>query len=193
MSFQDLYLLLVVLHLVGAVLGVGAATFIEVFLNKALADRKMDDSEKGFMKTTYVVLRTGLVLSVVTGIGFLLYYYSLGQYGKMQSEVLWAKNTIILILVLNAVLLHMHKMKLRWGSSLSFVSWWAAFLLGIFLTQNEQFGYIEIMIGYGITVVAGAFVLEWIRGYVQKKYAAKQQVTSAPAPSQTGAVPPPSA
>jgi hypothetical protein len=183
MSFQDIYLWLIVFHLVGAVLGVGAATFIEVFLNKSLADRKMDDSEKGFMKVTYVVLRIGLVLSVVTGIGFLMYYYSLGNVAKLQSGTLWAKNTIILILVVNAVLLHLHKMKLRWGSSLSFVSWWTAFLLGIFLTNNEKFGYFEIMIAYAIAVVAGAFILEWIRSYVQQRYSAsKPQQTTQPTP-----------
>jgi hypothetical protein len=186
MSSQDFYLLLIVLHLVGAVLGVGAATFIEVFLNKSLADRKMDDSEKGFMKVTYVVLRIGLVLSVITGLGFLLVYYSQGNVAKLQSGTLWAKNTIILILVINAVLLHLHKMKLRWGSSLSFVSWWTAFLLGIFLTNNERFGYIEIMIAYAIAVVAGAFILEWIRSYVQQRYSANKPTSpntpSTPAP-----------
>ncbi len=190
MSFQDIYLLLIVLHLVGAVLGVGAATFIEVFLNKSLADRKMDDAEKGFMKVTYVVLRTGLVLSVVTGIGFLLYYYSLGNVAKLQSGTLWAKNTIILILVVNAVLINMHKMKLRWGSALSFVSWWAAFLLGVFLTNNEQYGYIEIMIGYSIAVVVGAFILEWIRGFVQRKYAAKHPPMAPSQTVQSNTVPP---
>ncbi|MEQ1678810.1 MAG: hypothetical protein ABL876_19090 [Chitinophagaceae bacterium] len=169
MSVNDIYIILVILHLVGAVLGVGAATFIEVFLNKSLADGKMDDVEKGFMKTTYIVLRVGLVLSVLTGIGFLMYYYSLGQYAKLTSEVLWAKNTIILVLVVNAVLLHLHKMKLRWGSSLSFMSWWVSFVLGIFLTNNQKYGYFEIIGFYILMVVIGAFILEWVRGVTKNK------------------------
>lgn len=183
MSTDDIYLGLILLHIAGTVLGVGGATFIEVFLNKALADGKMDDVEKGFMKLTYTVLRTGLVISVVTGIGFLILYYSTGQFARLQNPVLWAKNTIIVILVVNAVLLHLHKMKLRWGSALSFVSWWAALILGIFLTNNERYGYFEIVGTYILAVVIGAYVLEWIRS--------KTKLKQAPAQSSPPAQPPP--
>ncbi len=176
MSIYDIKLVLLTLHLVGVVLGVGAATFIEVFLNKLLADKKMDDSEKGVMKVTYIVLRTGLVLSVLTGIGFIVLEYVQGRASLFNDPVFWAKNSIIVILVVNAVLLHLHIMKLRWGSALSFVSWWSAFLLGVFLTNGRQFGYVEIMLAYGLAVALGALVLEWIRSYAQRRYARSHPV-----------------
>lgn len=173
MGTNEIYLLLVIIHLAGTVLGVGGATFVEIFLNKSLADAKFEDLEKGFLKVTYTTLRIGLLISVLSGIGFLVLYYATGQVGRIWNPVLWAKNTIILTLVLNAVLLHYHKMNLRWGSSLSFVSWWSALILGTFLTNNTRFGYFEIMGVYIVMVVVGAFVLEWFRMIIQKKYAAK--------------------
>jgi hypothetical protein len=183
MSMHDIHLLLIILHVVGVVLGVGAATFIEVFLNKSLADKKMDEVERGFMKTTFVVLRVGLVLSAVTGIGFIGYYAAQGNLERLlNNDVFWAKNVIILILVVNAVLLHLHIMKLRWGSAFSFVSWWAAFLLGIFLTQSARFSFIEIMVTYALSVAVGAFVLEYIRTFVQERAARKI------APAQTASI-----
>ena len=165
---MDIYFTLVTLHVAGTILGVGGATFIEVFLNKSLSDGKMDETEKGFMKLTYTVLRTGLALSFITGLGFVALYYANGQTQRLLNPVFWAKNTIILTLVVNSVLLHYHVMKLRWGSSLSFVSWWAAALLGLFLTNNSRHGYIEIMAVYGVAVVAGAFVLEWVRSLTKR-------------------------
>ena len=187
MSTNDIFLVLIILHVAGTVLGVGGATFIEVFLNKALADGKMDAVEKGFMATTYKVLRTGLAISVLTGLGFLVLYYVSGRYGQLTNPVLWAKNTIILTLVINAVLLHYHKMKLRWGSALSFVSWWAALILGIFLTNNNRYGYFEIMGVYIFTVVVGAFVLEWIRNLTKIKAPPLAPQVQTPSP----VVPPP--
>lgn len=159
----DTYTLLVIVHLFGAALGLGGATFIEVFLNKALRDGVVDPTEKMFLSTTYKVLRVGLAISLITGLGFVLVYIANDQVYRMTNPVFISKMLIIGILVLNAVMLHLHKMKLWWGSTLSFMSWYFAFFLGTFLTHSIRFGFWEIMITYMIFVVVGGYVLEAIR------------------------------
>jgi hypothetical protein len=165
----DFYTLLVITHLFGAALGIGGATFIEVFLNKALQDGVVDPTEKMFLGITYKVLRVGLAISLITGIGFVVYYFAYDQLFRMTNPVFIAKMLIIVVLVANAVLLHLHKMKLWWGSTLSFMSWYFAFFLGTFLTNSIRFGFWEIMITYAVFVIVGGYVLEGIRKWSRRK------------------------
>ena len=58
-------------HIVGAILGVGGATFIEVNLNIALKDGKMDATDKAFMAKTFLITRIGMFIGFVTGVGFI--------------------------------------------------------------------------------------------------------------------------
>ena len=165
----DIYTALVITHLFGATLGLGGATFIEVFLNKALRDGVVDPTEKMFLSATYQVLRVGLVISFVTGLGCVWVYIANDQMFRMTNPVFIAKMLIVVILVANAVLLHLHKMKLWWGSTLSFMSWYFAFFLGTFLTHSIRFGFWEIMITYVVFVVAGGYILEAIRTHSRSK------------------------
>ncbi|MDO8492599.1 MAG: hypothetical protein Q7S34_03105 [bacterium] len=160
---MDLYTALVIGHIVGTVLGVGGATFLEVFLSKSIADKVMDDKEKDFMHTIYVFVRVGLAVSIVTGIGFLLIYWQHGQTARLLNPVLWAKLSMIAVIIINAVLLHYHKIGLYWGSALSFVSWWSALVLGTFLTNNVHFGYFTLMGFYLLSIVVGAYLLDFVR------------------------------
>ncbi|MFT7644377.1 MAG: hypothetical protein ACI9BF_000020 [Candidatus Paceibacteria bacterium] len=170
---MDIFTLLIIGHLVGTVLGVGGATMIEFHLNKALSDGNMSLDERSMLGLNFVVLRIGLVLALVTGFGFLVYYVTHGQAFRLQNPVLWAKLFMVVIVGVNALLLQSHKIGLYWGSALSFVTWWATMILGIFLTNNVRFDFITIMIGYLLAVVAGAFILHKIRDYVKLRYKAK--------------------
>jgi len=186
----DVYTLLVIAHLFGSAIGFGAANFIEVFLNMALRDGKVDPTEKLFLSKTYTVLRVGLGISLITGLGFVVMYIVNDQMFRMTNPVFLAKMLIIVILVTNAVLLHLHKMKLWWGSTLSFMSWYFAFFLGTFLTHSIRFGFWEIMITYGVFLVAGGYVLEMIR---ERSKRMGMAAAAAPAPVAPPAPPTPPA
>ena len=160
---MDTYTLLIIMHLIGTVLGVGGATFIEIFLVKAMRDGKVDTAEGDFLKTTFTVVRVGLALALISGFGFLLLYQFHGQTFKLYNPLLWAKLTIVIIIALNALLLQAHKISLYWGSALSFVSWYAALIIGVFLTNAKAYTYLEVMGGYALAVVLGAFILDRMR------------------------------
>jgi len=160
---MDFFTILVIIHIAGTVLGVGGATFLEVFLGKALSDGTMDDAEKRAMRTIYTFVRIGLIVSIISGIGFLFIYWQNGQTSRLLNPVLWAKLSMIAVIIINAVLLHYHKIGLYWGSALSFVSWWSTLVLGVFLTHSVRYGYFEIMIVYLLIVALGAVILDQIR------------------------------
>lgn len=160
---MDIYTLLIIGHLIGTALGVGAATFIEIFLVKALMDGTMDATEGGFLKVCYRVVRIGLVLSLFTGFGFLILYVATGQEHRLYNPLLWAKMSVVLIIAVNAVLLQAKKISLWLGSAFSFISWYAALFIGVFLRGNTTLSYLELMFYYLIAVLVGGIALDFIR------------------------------
>ena len=159
---MDIYTFLVIAHIIGTILGVGGATFIEIFLNKALRDGEMDPIETDFLKTTFSVVRWGFVVAILSGFGFLIFYKFTGMTFKLYDPVLWAKLTVIMIIGVNTVLLQMRKISLYWGSALSFVSWYAAAILGVMLS-GATYSYLSIMFVYIAAVVVGSVILDIIR------------------------------
>lgn len=166
---MDIYTLLIIAHLVGTILGVGGATMIEVALNKALMDGTMSPDEREILTPTYTIVRVGLIVSLISGFGFLLIYKFTGQTFRLYDPVLWAKLTVIVVIAINALLLQSRKISLYWGSALSFVSWWLAVILGVFLTNRVHYTYFGIMVVYILAIIVGAALLHIIRKRLTKK------------------------
>ncbi len=167
---MDTHSILILGHIIGTILGVGGATFIEVHLNMALKDGKMDDTEKRYMAKDFLMTRIGMTIGFITGMGFIIEYVMHNQLFRLADGVFWAKMLIFVIIIINAYLLHKHKVGLYWGSAFSFVSWWTVMLLGTFLTSNIKFfpgnvpvSFFSIMCVYGATVIIGAWVLHKLR------------------------------
>ncbi len=166
---MDIHLLLVIGHVAGLILGVGGATFIEIHLNIALKDNEMDDLEKRFLGTDFLVTRVGMGLAMITGLGFMLEYYLAGELFRLDG-VFWSKIIIFAIIMVNAYLLQIHKIGLYWGSAFSFVSWWTVMLLGVFITRSVSIfegnifaSIISILALYGVAIFAGALILHKLR------------------------------
>ena len=167
---MEVHAFLIIGHIIGTILGVGGATFIEIHLNMALKDGKMDETERMFMGKDFLMTRIGMGIGFLTGFGFVLEYYLNNQLFRLMDGVFWAKMAIIAIIIINAIMLDKHKVGLYWGSAFSFVSWWTAMILGTFLTNGVKFfpgnvpvSFVSIMFVYGIAVVIGAYILHKLR------------------------------
>lgn len=165
--------ILVIVHIVGTVLGVGGATFAEVNLVRALRDGAVSPDEDELMKSTYAVLRFGLFLLVLSGFGFLLLYRLNDVAERLYSIALWAKLTIIGILVINVMLLQSRRIPLIWGSAISITSWYAALVLGVIL-RKAYYSYAGFLVIYAMAVIIMFFVLRFIH---RKFTAHKKQLT----------------
>ncbi len=170
---MDIYTLLVIVHLVGTVLGVGGATMIEVHLNRAIATG-MSPDHRALLGLNFTVLRIGLVLGLFSGFGFVAYYIANEQYFRLENPLLWFKLFMVIVVAVNALLLQAHKIGLYWGSALSFVTWWTLFLVGTFASHNIRVDLMTLFISYVFSVVVGAVVLHQIREVVKKRFAKKE-------------------
>lgn len=158
---MDIHTFLIAVHLIGTALGVGGATFAEIFYVKALRDGEVNPIEGDFLRTTYRVIRFGLALLVLSGFGFLLLYRFTGMEERLYSPVLWSKLTIVFIILINAALIQSHKIPMWLGSALSFASWYAAMLL--VPLKVFKYPYLTIMGWYVVAVLVTALVLGFIR------------------------------
>lgn len=165
---MDWHTFLIITHIIGTVLGVGGATFAEVFYLKAIKDGEIDPTESSFLKTTYFILRIGIILLVLSGFGLLLLNRLDGAAQYLYSPRLWAKLTLTLIIVINAILLQVRLIPAWLGFSLSFTSWYTALILGLWRGATAA-GYVTIMLWYIVAVFVVAFILERIKKWYINK------------------------
>ncbi len=169
---MDIYSVLVIVHIIGTVLGVGGVTLAEIFYLKAIRDGVVDPIESDFLRTIYTVMRVGLILAVFSGFGFLILYRVSGATALLYSPVLWAKLTIIGILVANALAIHARTIPMHIGAAISFVSWYAALVLGVLRGLDQP--YIVIMLIYAAIVVLAVPTLAKLQQMYLHKYGIKQ-------------------
>src|SRR3989344_2826684 len=157
---MSVYELLVIMHIIGTVLGVGAATFAEIHYTRFNSDDIITDDERKTLATTYTVLRTGLFLLVLSGFGFLLYFRLTEHVAALTSPSFWAKMTIVGVLVGNALLLQARILPLAIGAAVSLTSWYAALVLGVIGKTAASYG--EILVYYAVATVLVGIGLRFI-------------------------------
>ncbi|MEK7156413.1 MAG: hypothetical protein AAB790_01240 [Patescibacteria group bacterium] len=157
------YELLIIMHIIGTVLGVGSATFAEIHYTRFNSDDIITDDEKKTLALTYTVMRTGLFLLVVSGFGLLLYLRLTEYTDLLTSATFLAKMTVIGVLVGNALLLQARIMPFAVGAALSLTSWYTALVLGSL--RDVDASYIEILIYYAGAVVVVGGALRLIRAH----------------------------
>jgi len=158
---MSIYAFLVISHIIGTVLGVGGATFAEIFYMRALKDGEIDPEEGATLGVIYRVLRVGLFLAVLSGFGFLIYLRLVGDTESLYDPKLWAKMAIVIIIMINAIMLSMRSIVFWLGSAISITSWYTAMILGSW--RSYPYGFVETMVGYVVAVAVVAIVLHFIR------------------------------
>lgn len=165
-------------HLVGFVLGVGAATASDALFFRALRDRAVSEDELGMLKAASRVVVGGLSLLVLSGAGFLALEYALsGSVTPLARPGFQAKMTIVAVLIANGVVFHRRVLPFlaaRAGKSLaddafaaklplfavtggiSVVSWYSALFLGA-LRHSIDLPYPVLLNLYLVLVGAGIF------------------------------------
>lgn len=171
-------LVLILIHIVGTIIGVGGATMIEAHINQALRDKLVTTDERAILSIDYRMVRIGLILCLMTGFGFLVLDVIAGETSHLYSPRLWAKILMVVIIAANTLLLQAHMINLYWGSAVSFISWWTAAFIGMFITHKLKFDFFgtggflttfsSLMLLYVIAVVVGALVLHLIRTKLTK-------------------------
>jgi hypothetical protein len=92
-------------HFAGIVLGVGAATLLDLIIFRFVLTRRIEETHIRIIIFSAYVILTGLALLWISGIGLLGYYW-LFDPAKMDNPKLLAKIIIVGVLTLNAFFVH---------------------------------------------------------------------------------------
>lgn len=150
---------LVIFHLLGFALGVGAATMADIFFFKFLSDLRISEQENETLQTISQVIWFGLGLLIISGLGLVLvdpatYFASAKFLVKMVVVGVITINGLFLNLYITPLLVRIsfgdkhphHTGELRHerglafaGGAISLTSWYTAFILGFMDTAPLPF------------------------------------------------------
>lgn len=173
----------IVIHNIGFILGVGAATIADVLFFRSLKDSSISLEEKGTMDTLSNIIWLALAILVVSGLAlFIPEQARLAASSKFLLKVVVVGGIIVNGFILNMVVApnmrrlsfegtvpakHLRRVAFALGG-ISFTSWYLAFFLGSF--RKIPISFHVGLVGYGvllILVVLGSQILE---RYITRKH-----------------------
>jgi uncharacterized membrane protein len=183
------YLYILMLHNLGFVIGVGGATITDFLFFKFLKDFKLEPKEAEILNSLSPLIWTGLALLIISGIGLYLPQREMLN----ESPKFLAKMIVVAVILLNGIILNLligPKMssilqfkekagdvefrivrKLRRfafaSGGISIVSWYSAFILGLW--RGIPYSFLQIIIVYLILLLGAVAVGQVHEAYLTKK------------------------
>lgn len=179
--------LIAAIHLMAIAIGVGGATFTDIFFLKFLKDLRISENEAEVLHTFSQVIWLALAVIIVSGFGLWLPEAE----ALNESAKFIAKIAIMAVIIINGSFLnllvaprlvkisfgqeHEHEAgELRYSRKLGFalgavsiISWYAAFILGIVRTTTLTLK--SILLIYVLILVAAAAASQWLEQSLEKR------------------------
>jgi hypothetical protein len=171
-----------VMHFIGLVLGLGAATLLDLIILRFLVTKWVSGENCQIVEFSSRIVTVGLVLLWVSGLGFLL-HYGLLEPAKLGNQKIWAKVAVVGILTLNGTFIHRSVLPLVRASIgrglfeglsgrqralllasgvVSGTSWYVPLLLGSIPQLNFVVPAWVILAAYGAMLLAGIALTQGI-------------------------------
>jgi hypothetical protein len=163
-----------IVHFCGLVLGVGAATLLDLIIARFILMRGISYEHVYVVDFSSKVVTIGLGLLWISGIGFLVHYAAFDP-AKLHNPKIWAKIAIVAVLSINGLLVHyfvLPRIRNQVGKRLldglspfdcslvllagtvSAISWYVPLILGTIPQLNFVVPAEVILSGYAVLVLA---------------------------------------
>lgn len=163
-----------IVHFCGLVLGVGAATLLDLIIARFVLMRDISKEHIHVIDFSSRIVTVGLSLLWISGIGFLIYYGFFDPI-KLQNPKIWAKIAIVAVLTFNGILVHFfvlprirnqvgkrlleglsqfHCSLLLLAGTVSVISWYVPLILGAIPQLNFVVPAETILVSYGLLLIA---------------------------------------
>lgn len=173
---EILFALLFVLMSVAVSLGVGCSTVAIINFFTAIADGKIDESERHMMGSTYVLLRIAMVLILCTYAGLWLF----GAIGV--ATTLYATTTSIAVAILvsvlytNAILMTYRIMPSTFGPAIQAGSWYTlGVVMALASISITSYSLPVFLLGYACVVTLAVSLVNLGMTYLKHRKPAEQQ------------------
>lgn len=179
-----IYTAIVILHIVGAAIGAGGATMSDFMFFRSVRDGQLDVKEYGFLKMASNLVWFGLILTIITGLGFLYLYSAYPELGKTAGDKVLAKGIIVAIILINGTVMHrkifpllkecaeknvpltkppfLRKIPMTLAiGAISITSWYSALILGAWHGLDAPYA---VILGVYAVILAGALTVAQLAG-----------------------------
>lgn len=167
-------------HFAGIILGVGAATLLDLIIFRFALTRQIEETHIRIIIFSANIILTGLVLLWFSGIGFFVYYW-LFDPPKIDNPKLLAKVIIVSVLTLNAFLVHyfvLPQVRIQTGQylleglsrfhcfllimigTISAISWYVPLILGIVPQFNNTIPAEVILASYAALILSVNVIIQ---------------------------------
>lgn len=188
MAFKTM---LIIMHLLGLVLGLGAATVADFLFMETILRNRVTHSQYTYLKLVTKLVSAGLFVLVATGFAFFM-VYAVEDPKLMYNPKVWAKVTIVGLIALNGFIMHhfvfpmfekninrplmsapslLNRRFLLFAcGAISGTSWYCALILGTWKEINFKYSYLEVLGGY-FFLLGGAVTTSLLVGkYILSHY-----------------------
>lgn len=150
-------------------LGVGSSTLAIANFFVAIADGKIDDTERKMMGVVYVVLRIAMILILISTLIILsLTYASVGLSG--MSAFHFGQILATVVLFVNAMLMTAHMMPSNFGPAIQAGNWYTLGTLSALLPLGlTQFSFIQFIMAYLSWLVLAVAIVNGIMAILRGK------------------------
>lgn len=176
-------------HFAGIILGVGAATLLDLIVFKFAVTRSIEENSIRIIIFSSYVIMIGLILLWVSGIGFFIYYWFYDPV-KIDNPKLLAKVIIVGVLTLNSFMVHLfampqikvhvgqhlmagltktHRFFLIFIGTLSAISWYVPLILGIVPQFNNTIPAEVILASY-VALILSVNVITQLAFVIHGRY-----------------------
>jgi hypothetical protein len=174
LGFITIKTALIVVHLFGAVIGMGGAFASDLMFFHSIRDGRISSTELGFLELGSKMVWVGLFFIAISGAGLFL----TNPDGYMESSKFLAKMSIVLVIIINGIYFHKShipflakisgvsfskspelqrkRFALLLSGVVSVVSWSSALILGVF--KSVPYPYTTIMLSFLIIVGLGILI-----------------------------------
>ncbi len=162
-------LMLGVIQSMGISLGVGSSTLAILNFFHAIADGKINESERNFMGITYIVLRVAMGIILVSSlilaiIGFL----NVGA-GYFSGYVT-AQAILVAVLFLNAFLMTIRVMPSTFGPAIQASSWYSlGFMLALTTQGIKEVNILVFLFAYATFIFFAISLINSVMAYLKDK------------------------
>lgn len=167
------YIIVSILQTISIGLGVGCSTVAISQFFVAIADGKIDESERRMMGVVYTILRVAMVailLTTLTIMAIIYYVNSVEVVGwQYFSPFIVGQLVVIFVLFANAVAMTKHWISGKFGPSIQAGSWYTLGLMFALMPLGlTGFSYLQFALGYVGILILTTGLVNGIMGYLKK-------------------------
>lgn len=165
----DMEIIFSIVQSMGISLGVGASTLAVLNFFHAIADGKIDETERNFMGVTYIVLRVAMgIILVSTIILAITGYLTMGE--SYFTGYVAAQAILVAILFLNAFLMTLHLISSTFGPAIQASTWYSlGFMMSLSVHFEVNVNFLVFVLTYITLVLFAISLINAVMAYLKEK------------------------